>query len=160
MVEESNNSAFHLSKHMRDVFFGGNWSTSNLQEQLKDVTFEQAKHKIFDFNTILTLTYHIGYYVKAVSSVLEGEGLNAKDEYSFSHPEINSEAEWQAFVQDILNSADHFSRLINSLDESILGDDFTDAKYGTYFRNLLGIIEHTHYHLGQIAIIKKIIAAQ
>ncbi|HAI83731.1 MAG TPA: DUF1572 domain-containing protein, partial [Chitinophagaceae bacterium] len=28
---------------------------------------------------------------------------------------------------------------------------------GTYYRNILGLIEHTHYHLGQIALIKKII---
>ena len=31
-------------------------------------------------------------------------------------------------------------------------------KYGNYFRNLTGIIEHLHYHLGQIVLIKKLIA--
>ncbi|MDQ1090003.1 hypothetical protein QE390_004607 [Siphonobacter sp. SORGH_AS 1065] len=34
---------------------------------------------------------------------------------------------------------------------------FVDEKYGTYYRNLHGMIEHTHYHLGQIVLIKKIL---
>jgi hypothetical protein len=33
--------------------------------------------------------------------------------------------------------------------------DFDDGKYGTVLRNILGLIEHTHYHLGQIVILKK-----
>jgi hypothetical protein len=32
-----------------------------------------------------------------------------------------------------------------------------NAKYGNYYRNLHGIIEHTHYHLGQIVLIKKLL---
>jgi len=26
---------------------------------------------------------------------------------------------------------------------------FVQEKYGTYYRNLHGLIEHTHYHLGR-----------
>ena len=32
-------------------------------------------------------------------------------------------------------------------------------KYGTYYRNFHGLIEHAHYHLGQIVLIKKLVAA-
>lgn len=39
-------------------------------------------------------------------------------------------------------------------DEAILSP-FVMEKYGTYLRNLEGVIEHSYYHLGQIAIIKK-----
>jgi hypothetical protein len=38
-----------------------------------------------------------------------------------------------------------------------LWETFTDEKYGTYYSNLQGIIEHIHYHLGQIVVIKKIL---
>ena len=37
---------------------------------------------------------------------------------------------------------------------------FVQEKYGTYYRNLHGLIEHTHYHLGQIVITKKMILQQ
>jgi len=41
-----------------------------------------------------------------------------------------------------------------------LTDDFTDEKYGTYQRNLIGILEHSYYHLGQIVLIKKLLKTQ
>jgi len=47
--------------------------------------------------------------------------------------------------------------LIEQLPEAKLGEIFSEEKYGTYYRNIHGIIEHTHYHLGQIVLIKKIL---
>ena len=35
---------------------------------------------------------------------------------------------------------------------------FFDEKYGTYLRNIEGVIEHSYYHLGQISLLKKMIA--
>jgi len=35
-----------------------------------------------------------------------------------------------------------------------------NGKYGNYFRNIVGVIEHIHYHLGQIVLIKKILVSQ
>jgi hypothetical protein len=46
---------------------------------------------------------------------------------------------------------------IEKLDEGILSQTFLDPKYGSWHRNLLGLIEHTHYHLGQIVLIRKIL---
>jgi len=34
---------------------------------------------------------------------------------------------------------------------------FVLEKYGTYRRNIEGMIEHAYYHLGQISLIKKMI---
>ena len=50
-----------------------------------------------------------------------------------------------------------FAILIEQLQESKLWEDFSENKYGNYYRNICGIIEHIHYHLGQIVLIKKII---
>ncbi len=46
---------------------------------------------------------------------------------------------------------------IEQLPESKLWETFSDEKYGNYYRNIHGIIEHSHYHLGQIVLIKKIL---
>ena len=151
------NTTAQIAKHMNDVFFGGNWTTSNLKDNLKDVSWQQATTKVYTFNTIATLVYHISYYVEAVTKVLEGEPLNAKDEFSFSHPSIQSQEDWEQLLNKIWKDVERFVKLIEKLPDSILGENFTDIKYGTYFRNLNGIIEHTHYHLGQIVIIKKIL---
>lgn len=146
-----------LAKHLRDVYFGGNWSTSNLKDNLKDLTWEQATMKIGQFNTIAMLVQHATYYVAEVTKVLEGGALVAKDELSFEHPPITNQADWEAFLAQKWKEAEHFANLIEQLPDSILEGDFTDSKYGSYFRNINGIIEHLHYHLGQIAVIKRLI---
>lgn len=149
-----------LAKHLRDVHFGGNWTCSNLKELLADVNWQQATTKVHDFNTIAVLVFHINYFVEAVAKVLQGGPLDSKDKYSFDHPPIHSEADWQAMLNKSFTDAEILATLIEQLTESRLWEDFTDGKYGIYFRNLFGIIEHTHYHLGQIALIKKMVKAE
>jgi hypothetical protein len=53
--------------------------------------------------------------------------------------------------------AENFAILIECLPERMLWEDFADNKYGNYYRNIHGIIEHNHYHLGQIVLVKKIL---
>jgi hypothetical protein len=55
------------------------------------------------------------------------------------------------------SAADQAASLIEQLPEQRLWDDFSDQRYGNYYRNILGIIEHGHYHLGQIVLIRKLI---
>lgn len=147
-----------IAKHFRDVHFGGNWTTVNLKDTLSDVSWQQASTKVYDLNTIAVLVFHTNYYVSAVLKVLEGGVLDASDQLSFNAPAINSEADWQKLVDKALMEAERFALQIEGLKEEQLFEDFTDPKHGNYFRNLHGIIEHTHYHLGQIALIKKILA--
>ena len=149
--------ASQIAKHFRDVHFGGNWTTSNLKSQLEGLNWQQATTKVYSFNTIATLVFHINYYVDAVLKVLEGGALEARDKFSFDLPPITSEEDWQRLKEKALNQAEAFAKRIETLPEEKLFNDFTDAKYGNYYRNLHGIIEHTHYHLGQIALIRKVV---
>ena len=151
------NTTKQLAKHFRDVHFGGNWTFVNLKDSLADVTWQEATTKLHDFNTIATLLFHINYYVNPVLKVLQGEPLIASDKYSFDCPAITSQEEWENFAQKSMDEAELFAQEIEKLDELKLYDVFSEEKYGNYFRNLLGIIEHSHYHLGQISLIKKLI---
>ncbi|MEM6719439.1 MAG: DinB family protein [Bacteroidota bacterium] len=151
------NIAEQIAKHFKEVHFGGNWTGSNMKDVLSGITFEQATKKVKDLNTILTLTYHIHYYVAEVLRVFEGEPLKAKDEFSFDHPEITSQAEWDAFVTKVFKAAEDFEEHLKKLPEDCFDQPFTDEKYGNYYRNMHGIIEHTHYHLGQISLLKKLV---
>jgi len=146
-----------IAKHFRDVHFGGNWTSVNLKETLTDVTWQEATTKVYSLNTIATLVYHMSYYVSAVTKVLQGEPLNAHDKYSFDHPPIRSQQDWEKLLNKIWTDAENFANLIEKLPESKLGETFSDEKYGNYYRNIHGIIEHMHYHLGQIVLIKKIL---
>ena len=151
------NLTAQIAKHLREVYFGENWTSSNLKDNLADVTWQQATTQIYSLNTIATLVYHMTYYVSAVLKVLQGEALDAKDKYSFDHPPILSENDWKKLLNKVWTDAENFASLIEQLPEPMLWEDFSDKKYGNYYRNLHGIIEHLHYHLGQIVLIKKIL---
>ena len=148
-----------IAKQFRDVHFGGNWTSVNLKENLKDLTWQQATTKVYSFNTIATLVYHMNYYVSAVLKVFQGEPLDAHDKYSFDLPSIQSQEDWEKLVDKTWREAEIFASGVEQLPESKLWEDFSDNKYGNYYRNLHGIIEHCHYHLGQIVLIKKILSS-
>ncbi len=145
------------AKHFRDVHFGGNWTSVNLQDTLAGVSWQKATAKVHDLNTIAALVYHINYYVGAALKVLQGQALDASDKFSFELPPMQSQADWENLLNKTSSDAENFANLLEQLPESVFGEIFTDEKYGNYYRNIAGIIEHIHYHLGQIVIIKKLL---
>lgn len=148
-----------IAKHFKDVHFGGNWTSVNYRDVLADVSWPQACAKVQSFNTILTLVYHVKYYMHVVERVLLDEPLVGKDAESFIHPHLNNQEEWDALRNDFWAKADAVAILIAQLPDSLLTQPFYEEKYGTYYRNLQGMVEHHHYHLGQIVIIKKLLVA-
>lgn len=151
------NLTAQIAKQFREVYFGGNWTMSNLKDNLAAVTWQQATTQVDSFNTIAALAYHVHYFVQAVLPVFRGELLDAHDKYSFDHPPIRSREDWENLLDKMWADAEDFAGLIEQLPEQKLWEDFSEQKYGTYYRNIHGIIEHTHYHLGQIALIKKML---
>lgn len=147
-----------IAKHLRDVHFGGNWTWVNLKDTLTDVTWQQATTKLHGFNTIAALVFHTNYFIRsAVLPVLQARPLDAHDKFSWDATPIQSKEDWDTLVRQSLEDAEATARIIETLPESILAQDFTHPKYGNYYRNFHGLIEHMHYHLGQITIIKKLV---
>jgi len=149
-----------IANHIREVHFGDNWTSSNLKEHLADVTWQQATSTVYSCNTIAALVYHMNYYVAAGLLVLQGKPLNASDKYNFDLPPIRSREDWEALLNKTWTDAEAFAGLVEQLPEERLWEDFYEKKQGIYYRNIHGIIEHIHYHLGQIVILKKILSAQ
>lgn len=147
-----------IANRLREVLLDGHWiANTNYQEQLLNTSWEQATEKVASLNTIAALTFHINYYLEGLLNVLNGGRLDIKDKYSFDVPEIHSDTAWDALVSDFLSHAETFSRKIEQLPDYTLDQPFQDEKYGSYLRNMEGVIEHSYYHLGQIVLIRKLI---
>jgi hypothetical protein len=71
---------------------------------------------------------------------------------------IQSDSAWHNLVRDFLENAEKFASHIEQMPEAMLDLPFVEEKYGTYLRNIEAIIEHSYYHLGQISLLKKMIA--
>ena len=153
------NTTKQLAKHLHQVYFGGNWTEVNVKSTVSNISWEIATKKIEGFNTILALTYHIHYFTKVQLKVLEEGLLEGKDSESYNHPNITSQLQWEQLHNMMWKDAERYITLISELQDETLEQYFTKEKYGTYISNILGLIEHTHYHLGQIVIIKKMISS-
>ena len=147
-----------IANRLREVLLNGKWiANTNFKEQILSVNWEQAIQKVENLNTIALLTFHINYYLAGLLNVFAGGKLEIKDKYSFDLPEIKSEKDWNKLVNDFLSNSEMFAKQVEQMDESMLDQPFVNEKYGSYLRNIEGVIEHSYYHLGQVSLIKKMI---
>lgn len=147
-----------MANRLREVLLNGKWiANTNFKEQILSVSWRQAIQKLDNLNTIALLTFHINYYLAGLINVFKGGKLEIRDKYSFDLPEIRSEKEWDTLVSDFLRNAEMFASEVEEMDERLLDQPFVDEKYGSYWRNIEGVIEHSYYHLGQVSLIRKMI---
>ncbi len=149
-----------IANRIREVLLNGHWiANTNYSEQIQSVNWQKAKQKVGNLNTIAALTYHINYYLAGLLSAFENGRLEISDKYSFDLLPIHSEVEWTQLVNDFHTNSKNFADKVEELDDTIFDQPFIDEKYGTFLRNIEGVIEHSYYHLGQISLIKKIITS-
>ncbi|HAA10707.1 MAG TPA: DUF1572 domain-containing protein [Cytophagales bacterium] len=147
-----------LARRFREVILDGKWiANTNFQEQLSKIGLAHATEEVGSLNSIAALTFHVNYYIAGVLNVFEGGELEIRDKYSFDLPEITSEEDWVNLVQELISNAGEFTRHVDAMTEEQLESPFVDEKYGSYRRNIEGMIEHCYYHLGQVSLIRKML---
>jgi hypothetical protein len=145
-----------LANRFREVIFNGTWvANTNYQDRLQDLTWQQATTQINSYNTIALLTFHINYYVEGVLCVFQGGELSIRDKFSFDAPEITSQEDWNTLKNNLFTNSEALAKEFEKLSDEELHQPFVKEAYGTYLRNIEGMIEHCYYHLGQISLIKK-----
>ena len=146
------------ASRLRELFLDGHWITNtNYKELLTSTDKDAALHKVSNLNTIAELTYHINYYLEGLNNVFKGGALEIRDKYSFDITPIHSEEDWQELVNNLISNAEQFIKHVEAMTEEKLLGPFIEEQYGTYLRNIEGVIEHGFYHLGQMVIIKKMV---
>ncbi len=152
------NQSESLAVRMDEVLLNGSWiANTNIKEQLQKISWQQAKRKIGDHNSIAQLIYHINYYIGGILNVLQGGDLEIRDKYSFDMAPIESAEDWQRLKEDYLKNATMIVNAIKTQPFDIWGQPFVKEAYGSYERNLEGLIEHSYYHFGQISLLIKLV---
>ncbi|WP_299525751.1 DUF1572 family protein [Winogradskyella sp.] len=147
-----------LANRLREVILNGTWiANTNYKHQIEHLDVTTANTKVPSLNTIAVLAQHIHYYIEGVKNVFINGELNIRDKYSFDFPAITSQEEWLAFQKRFWDDTEALANYVEQLNDDQLMEHFVDEKYGNYQRNIDGLIEHAYYHLGQIAIIKKMV---
>jgi len=150
-----------LANRLKEVLLSGKWiAHTNIQAQLQRTSWKLANKKIGSHNSIAELTFHIDYYVGGILNVLKGGDLEIRDKYSFSMSKIESESDWQNLIQSFVKNAQDIVVRIKAIPDSRWSEPFVRAEYGTYERNIEGLIEHSYYHFGQISLLLKLLEGE
>lgn len=152
------NNQLKLANRFREVILNGTWiANTNFKNELSKINWKIAIKKSENLNSIAVLAQHIHYYIKGIKNVFLGGRLEISDKYSFDFPEIQSEEEWLNFLVEFWKDSEELALLIETMEETKLNAYFVEEKYGSYYRNIDAMIEHSYYHLGQIVLINKIL---
>ena len=147
-----------LAYRLREVLLDGRWiANTNYQDQLGQISWKQAVQQVGSLNTIASLIFHVNYYLAGILEVFRGGDLTIRDKYSFDLPPITSVSDWDLLKQEFLENSENFVEALEAIPDSQLDQPFVAEEYGSYLRNIEGIIEHSYYHLGQISLIRKML---
>lgn len=150
-----------LADRLDEVLLSGHWiANTNWQAQIQPLTWVQATHPIGTLNTVAALVYHVNYYLAGIIRVFQGGPLEIRDKYSFDMPPITSEEDWAQLREAFVTHAKTFINEVRHLPDSTLDEVFVMERYGTYLRNIEGVISHSYYHLGQLSLITKMLSEQ
>lgn len=148
-----------LANRVREVFLSGTFiANSNYKAELSLVDWRQATQQIDQLNSIAALTFHINYYLDGILQAFKTGELTIQDKFSFDLPPIASASDWDGLRDKLFVHAKKFAGEIEKFEDEQWKKSFFDEKYGNYLRNIEGVLEHSYYHLGQIVLLRKLLA--
>jgi len=146
-----------IAQHLLEVHEGGNWTEVNMMSVLADVTAEEAT-TLTDAspNTIEALVHHLSYWNRVMIQRIDGVAVEVPEDNGFNRSAELTDEAWQEVKRDNIASAYELSHAMMYITEPELPEPLIPG-YSSAYKNLQGAVEHVHYHLGQIVVIKKLL---
>jgi uncharacterized damage-inducible protein DinB len=137
------------------AFVGEAWHGPAVVEILEGVTTKQAMaHPLAGGHSIWELALHLAAWMRAVLRRLHGEPAQLTDAENFPAVTDSSEQAWEETRESIKRAHEELRSAILHLDDSRLDQPIIEGMSSIYV-TLHGVIQHSLYHAGQIAILKK-----
>ena len=147
-----------MTDQWRRAAKGPAWHGPSIREVLKGVTARQAAARpIAGAHTIWELVLHSTAWIDIVRRRLEGTAPK-RITAAMNWPKLGSTnaRDWRRAVSELERASAELEATIRGLDDGGLEQDLpgVDDTWSAY-RTVHGIIQHTLYHAGQIAVLKK-----
>lgn len=143
------------------AFDGQAWHGPSVLSLLNGVTAEQAAaHPIPGAHSIWELTLHIAAWEDACRRRLEGDPAQLTDDENFPPIGDTGEAEWERAKATLIEVHRRLLAVIATTEDSRLDQPIIDSAEipaSSTYVTLHGGVQHSLYHAGQIAILKKAI---
>ena len=146
-----------IAQHLIDVHEGNNWTEVSLAGILNDITLEEAiTLTSASPNTIASLLHHITFWNRVMVQRIQGNTVTIDEHNGFTLPPLQTEDAWLKLQVDNNISSHELAVAIVNFDDAKLEQPLVSGGSSAY-KNLQGAVEHVHYHLGQMVILKKLV---
>jgi uncharacterized damage-inducible protein DinB len=147
--------ARRIAGQLRRAFEGQAWHGPSLREILDGVSAEQASARpLAGAHSIWEIVLHIAAWEDAVRRRLLGERAELSEEEDWPKVSATDEAAWAATLAALAEGNLRLREEISRLDDTRLPERVSDGMASIY-GTLHGVVQHTLYHAGQIALLKK-----
>ena len=152
-----NSECVRIADQLRRAFNGDAWHGPSMRELLTSVTPEQASSRPLPWaHSIWELVVHVEMDVSAAFEATGGKPLPRWDETESDWPpieEINARA-WMEATEKLFANVERLAHAVEEFTDQRLADTVPGREYDFYYL-FHGIVQHSLYHGGQIAILKK-----
>ena len=146
-----------IADQLRRAHEGEAWHGPSVEEILKDVSAETAlRRPVAGSHNIWEIVLHIGAWESIVQRRLSGEVVTAvTPEQDWPVVGESSDSAWKSTRDEIRLGHERLQQAITRLADRQLNEPVPGMGYNVYVM-LHGAVQHTLYHAGQIAILKKV----
>jgi uncharacterized damage-inducible protein DinB len=138
------------------AFEGEAWHGPAVLEILRETTAQQAASRpVNGAHTIWETALHIAAWLRACRRRLEGDRAQLSGPEDWPAVNGSDDKAWQEVIAGMKQALDELQTAIAQLDDSRLDQPIIDGMSSVYV-TLHGVIQHSLYHAGQMAILKKI----
>jgi hypothetical protein len=148
--------SLRISDQLRRAFFGDAWHGPSLRELLTGIDCEMALARpLPSVHCIWELVLHIDLWASVAFEAIEGTPMPRLYGTEEDWPSVvdGSASAWTLATEHLLETGERLARAIEGLDDSRLLDTVPGREYDLYYL-FHGIVQHSLYHGGQIAMLK------
>jgi uncharacterized damage-inducible protein DinB len=144
-----------IRDQLRNAMEGGAWHGPAVFEILSDMSAEEAAARPLPaVHTPWELVLHVAAWLEIVRRRVEGDPAKPTEAENFpAMPEV-TDAAWAEARDRLSRAHEDLQATLESLDEADLDRPVPGQRYDVAYM-LHGAIQHTLYHAGQMAILKK-----
>lgn len=144
-----------IADQLRRAINGEAWHGPSVMELLNDVDAQQAAARpAANTHSIWELSMHIEAWLRAGRRRLARERAQLSDAEDWPTVEKADDPSWRRTIASIQRAYEELHAAILQLDDAKLDEPVLPGMSPVYV-TLHGVIQHSLYHAGQIAILKK-----
>lgn len=150
-----------IGTQLRTSFEGGAWHGPSVLETLAGVTADEAyRHPIAGAHSIWELVLHLGATYGLVLRRLKGSAAPLAPDEDWPAVPPPGDASWDSAVRTLRELHEELRRAVAGYSAERLDEPLVPQPPYSAYVQFIGVTQHDLYHAGQIALLKRALAAQ